>query len=154
MSSNVPRSRMIERLEGDAALSSQSIIFMNGPPLTFKTTISLFVSRRLHVPVCANCRYGTVFTKGRLDNRKRLARYAPMIADAGRVLASGRSVILDGTFCDAVRRAGVWALARHFGVGVIAIRTACDARISFVSGRTGAPRIRTLPTMASRTRTT
>ena len=71
--------------------------------------------------------YGSAFTGGKLDNGKRLARYAPMFADARQILASGRFVILDGNFGEPVRRGGVWKLAREFDARVIAIRTACDA---------------------------
>jgi predicted kinase len=128
MSLNVLQSPPVERLDGDAAtLSSRTIIFMNGPALTFKTTISRYLAQRLHIPVRANYNYGTAFTDGKLDDGKRVARYAPMFVDAGRVLASGRSVILDGNFGEPVRRAGLWKLAREFDARVIAIRTACDA---------------------------
>lgn len=129
MSSNVLQSPPIEQPGGSAALSSQTIIFTNGPALTFKTTLSHYLGERLQVPVYGNYMYGSAFTGGKLDDGKRLARYAPMFADAHQGLAAGASVILDGNFGEPVRRAGLWKLARAFHAAVIAIRTACDSPV-------------------------
>ena len=127
MSSSTLQLASTARLALHTGLSAQSIIFTNGPALTLKTTISRYLGQRLQIPVYANYMYGSAFTGGKLDDGKRLARYAPMFADAGRVLASGRSVILDGNFGEPVRRASLWKLVRAFNAAVIAIRTACDA---------------------------
>ena len=55
MSSSALQSPPIEQLDGDAAaLSSQTIVFTNGPALTFKTTISRYLGQRLQIPVYAN----------------------------------------------------------------------------------------------------
>jgi len=110
-----------------ARLSCQCIIFVNGPSLTLKTTLADYLRERLRVFVRATHQFGTVLTDGELDDQKRLGRYGPLFVAARGILASGRSIVLDGNFGDPVRRAGVWKLAREFDTRVIAIRTACDA---------------------------
>jgi hypothetical protein len=109
-----------------ARLSGQTLIFTNGPSLTGKTTLARHLGRRLRVPVRATYQYGIVLTDGALDDRKRLGRYGPLFADARLILASGRSVILDGNFGDYARRKPLWRLAGALGARVIAIHTSCD----------------------------
>jgi len=107
-------------------LSCRRIIFMNGPPLTGKTTIAKHVADRLGIRLLATHEHGSVVIDRALDGRKRLDRYRQLMPRARAVLATGESVVLDGSFIDYARRSWVYALARAFDARVIAIRTACD----------------------------
>lgn len=107
-------------------LSCQTIIFMNGPPLTGKTTAAGRLGCKLGIPVLATHEHGGVTTSGALDSQKRLSRYSPMLAQAHTPLEAGTSVILDASFLDHKRRFPMYALAREFGARLIAVRTNCD----------------------------
>jgi predicted kinase len=126
MSSSTLQAASITRLALHTGLSSHTIIFMNGPSLTGKTTIAARIGRYIGIPVLATHEHGSVLMNGVLDPRKRLDRYQPVFARAHPVLAAGGSVILDASFLDYTRRSPLYALARRFGVRLIAIRTSCD----------------------------
>lgn len=126
MSPSTLQSASSSQLTLHADLSSHTIIFMNGPSLTGKTTLATCLGTCLDLPVLATHEHGTVLTNGVLDGRKRLARYPLLFARARPVLATGRSVILDASFLDYTRRSPLYALARRFCVQLIAIRTSCD----------------------------
>lgn len=107
-------------------LSCRHTLFMNGPPLTGKTTIAKHVAERLGIRLLATHQHGPVVIDGVLDGRRRLDRYRQLMPRARAVLATGKSVVLDGSFIDYARRFWVYAQARAFDAHVIAIRTACD----------------------------
>lgn len=107
-------------------LSCRHIIFTNGPSLTGKTTIAKHVAERLGIRLLATHEHGSVRKNGALDSQKRLDRYQRLMPRARAAVATGQSVVLDGSFIDYARRSWVYALGRAFDARVIAIRAYCD----------------------------
>ncbi len=126
MNTAIDTARPFAPVPARSRLSRQCIIFMNGPPLTGKTTIAKHLEKCLGIRLLATHEHGSVVTDGTLDGRKRLDRYRQLMPRARTVLATGESVVLDGSFIDYARRFWVYAQARAFDAHVIAIRTACD----------------------------
>lgn len=128
MPTTTTRPRADARSSVSPRLSCQTIVFMNGPSLTGKTTAAGKLGCRLGIPTLATHEHRSVMTNGMLDGQKRLSRYLPTLTRAQPHLAAGRSLILDASFLDHTRRAPLYALARRFGTRLIAIRTSCDDR--------------------------
>lgn len=108
------------------SLSRQYVIFTNGYTATLKTELTSYLANCLGIPLLATHRYGRCTSEGILDPNKRHKRYAQLLADAGRMLKKGHSVILDGTFADPKWRNVLYKQARTSGAHIILVKTRCE----------------------------